>query len=196
MKLAILSLYLLFTLIFSVNAIAHNVVGGVYAIGDEIEGEVGFSNGSMAKAGTIVTVLTQTGAPIGEVTTDDNGFFTFTAKNRIVHVFTVNLGAGHQLSMQLAADELPEALSHDVIKPTSEEHFREVSLTDIPVIADPSILLLIDKAVAKQIKPLRKEIQLLREKSGLRDIIGGIGYIFGLLGLIAFLRERKLKAGS
>jgi len=30
----------------------------------------------------------------------------------------------------------------------------------------------------------------------MRDIIGGIGYIFGLLGLAAFLRERKQKAKS
>ena len=53
---------------------------------------------------------------------------------------------------------------------------------------------MLEKAIAKQIKPLRREISALKEKSGLRDIIGGIGYIFGLLGLVAFLRERKLKA--
>ena len=54
--------------------------------------------------------------------------------------------------------------------------------------------LMLEKTIAKQIKPLRKEIQALKEKSGIRDIIGGIGYIFGLLGVVALLRERRLKA--
>jgi len=55
---------------------------------------------------------------------------------------------------------------------------------------------MLEKAIAKQLKPLRREIQELKEKSGLRDILGGIGYIFGLLGLVAFLRERKQKVKS
>ena len=65
---------------------------------------------------------------------------------------------------------------------------------ETPVIGNQTTSLMLEKAIAKQIKPLRQEIQSLKEKSGLRDILGGIGYIFGLLGLVAFLRERKLKA--
>ena len=187
-------LFLLLTLTFiSVHSLAHNVVGGVYVNGFDIEGEAGFSNGAMAHAGTIVKVSDQAGTPLGEVLTDDEGFFVFTAKKRITHVFEVNMGAGHMLKMQLPAEELPDTLSKGmpiknraVTSNTSGTNMTEHQISS----------LMIEKAIAKQIKPLRKEINALKEKSGLRDIIGGIGYIFGLLGLVVFLRERKLKVNK
>lgn len=194
MKRIISPVILLLSSLFSMVAIAHNVVGGVYATGFEIEGEAGFSNGSMANAGTIVKIFDQSGLPLGEVETDDEGFFTFTAKKRITHVFEIDMGAGHQLTMQLPAEELPESLSAG---PSSEQSINNPSLSVsnvTPENVDQIPVLMLEKAIAKQIKPLRKEIQSLKEKSGLRDILGGIGYIFGLLGLVAFLRERKLKA--
>ena len=194
MKKILLSCALLFASLFSIYAAAHNVVGGVYATGFEIEGEAGFSNGSMANAGTIVKITDQAGIPLGEVLTDDEGFFTFTAKKRITHVFKINMGAGHQLTMQLPAEELPESLSAGSSSIQSTNNPSLSVSNEIPVIANQTTSLMLEKAIAKQIKPLRQEIQSLKEKSGLRDIIGGIGYIFGLLGLVAFLRERKLKA--
>ena len=142
----------------------------------------------------IVKITDQAGIPLGEVLTDDEGFFTFTAKKRITHVFKINMGAGHQLTMQLPAEELPESLSAGSSSIQSTNNPSLSVSNEIPVIANQTTSLMLEKAIAKQIKPLRQEIQSLKEKSGLRDIIGGIGYIFGLLGLVAFLRERKLKA--
>lgn len=190
-------LFLLFSLLtltfVSVNSVAHNVVGGVYVNGLDIEGEAGFSNGAMAYEGTIVKVSDQAGTPLGEVLTDDQGFFVFTAKKRITHVFELNMGAGHILKMQLPAEELPDTLTKGMpVKNRSvTNNIPDANMTEQQVTS-----LMIEKAIAKQINPLRKEIRALKEKSGLRDIIGGIGYIFGLLGLVVFLRERKLKVNK
>ena len=209
---ALLSLFLSISLGFSSLASAHNVVGGVYAEGFTIEGEAGFSNGAMANAGTVVKVSDTSGTPLGEAMTDDEGYFVFIAKKRITHVFEINMGAGHILKMQLPAEELPDNLddksasqpSSNAAAPTSD--ITQTSVSDGQVantnqaannqtVTQKQITpLMLEKAIAKQIKPLRREISALKEKSGLRDIIGGIGYIFGLLGLVAFLRERKLKA--
>ena len=52
MKSIILTCAYLLVSLFSVCAFAHNVVGCVYATGFEIAGEAGFSNGSMANAGS------------------------------------------------------------------------------------------------------------------------------------------------
>ena len=180
----------LFMLFIHSNVLAHNVVGGVYATGADIEGEAGFSNGVMAHEGSLVKVSDQHGNPLGEVLTDAQGYFVFTAKKRITHVFDVNMGAGHSLTMQLPADELPDSLGAVSI-PLNTSTLRTVKPTASDQV-DASLA--IERAVAKHIKPLRKEIQALKEKSGMRDIIGGIGYIFGLLGVVALLRERKLKA--
>ncbi len=43
------------------------------------------------------------------------------------------------------------------------------------------------------IQLLREEIEQLKNKIYLRDVIGGIGYILGLFGMITLLRNRKEK---
>ncbi|WP_028870309.1 hypothetical protein [Psychromonas arctica] len=219
------SLFILLPFLWSLtmNALAHNVVGGVYVNGFDIEGEAGFSNGAMANAGTLVKVSDQSGTPLGEVVTDEDGFFIFTARKRINHVFEINMGAGHTLKMLLPAEELPEDLDNIVNNNinsgnsanssnidtssaatsasktsvnTKTSTITSQNMNNVPMLSAQITPLMLDKAIAKQIKPLRKEIQALKEKSGFRDMIGGIGYIFGLLGLVAFLRERKLKANK
>ena len=186
------ALFSFFLLIFiAANIHAHNVVGGVYSVGVVIEGEAGFSNGAMAKAGTLVKVFDEAGAPLGETLTDDEGFFVFTAEKRITHLFELNMGAGHTLKMQLPMEELPDSLAGQ--DGTVAEHKTAPESSSQNNVARMNTEQL-EVAIAKQIKPLRREIQALKEKSGLRDIIGGIGYIFGLLGLVALSRERRLKA--
>ena len=184
--------YLIFLCFFSANLWAHNVVGGVYVNGFDIEGEAGFSNGSMANAGTLVKVFDQSGVPLGEVKTDAEGFFVFTAKKRITHIFEVNMGAGHILKMLLPAEELPESLGGiRLVQAIPKENIKNVENNSPSSSTITPIQL--EKIIAKHIKPLRKEITALKERSGLRDIIGGIGYIFGLLGMIALIREHRLK---
>lgn len=177
---------------FSVpSALAHNVVGGVYAIGNQIEGEVGFSNGDMAAEGTQITVTDRQGNTLGLVATDSEGLFVFTAAQRIDHQFFANLSSGHVLEMLLPADELPDDLPGGDALPSEAK--RAVA-TPLAYSGDQMALQqMIEKAVAKQVKPLRKEIAEYKEKASLQDIIGGIGYIFGLCGIGIWWRQRQLE---
>ena len=185
----LLSLFLSVSLGFSSLARAHNVVGGVYAEGFTIEGEAGFSNGSMANAGTVVKVSDTSGTPLGEAVTDGEGYFVFTAKKRITHVFEINMGAGHLLKMQLPAEELPDSLDDEIattassnaavstsgITQTSDSNGQVVNTNQAmnnqtviqKQIQNQITPLMLEKAIAKQIKPLRREISALKEKSGL-----------------------------
>jgi hypothetical protein len=169
---------------------AHNVVGGVYAIGDQIEGEIGFSNGDMAAEGTEIKVSDTQGNLLGTVVTDSEGLFVFTAQQRIDHQFFANLSSGHVLELMLPADELPESLpggnavsNADMVQTSTPVNFSgdQVALQQM-----------IEKAVAKQVKPLRKELAEYKEKASLQDVIGGIGYIFGLCGIGIWWRQRQL----
>ncbi len=176
-------------LVLSNSALAHNVVGGVYAIGSLIEGEAGFSNGDMAKAGTPVLIMDSNLQPIGETATDDEGLFAFQATQRIDYHFRLDMGAGHVLEMVLPADELPDTLqagSSDVEVPVAMARAVKASSID-----DAQLQQMIEQAVAKQIKPLRKELAAYKEKASLQDVLGGIGYIFGLCGLGIWWRQRK-----
>lgn len=180
---------------FSVpSALAHNVVGGVYAIGNQIEGEVGFSNGDMAVEGTQITVTDRQGNTLGLVTTDNEGLFAFTATQRIDHQFFANLSSGHVLEMVLPADELPDDLPGGDVLPSEA---KRAASTPVAFSGDQMALQqMIEKAVAKQVKPLRKEIAEYKEKASLQDIVGGIGYIFGLCGIGIWWRQRQLDKNS
>ena len=164
---------------------AHNVVGGVYTIGDTIEGEAGFSNGDMAPAGIKVFVTDMQGASLGQTETDAEGVFRFKPSRYVTHHFTLDLGAGHTLALTLAADELPAALA-----PTQAPAATAAAKSATTLNSQ------IEAAVARQVKPLRRELRELKEAAGLRDIVGGIGYILGLCGLAALLRERKMRKES
>ncbi|MCV6588525.1 MAG: hypothetical protein OIF57_05795 [Marinobacterium sp.] len=193
-------------LAFSLPAAAHNVVGGVYAIGTEIEGEAGFSNGDSAKPGLKVEVLDANGTLLGSTVTEDEGFFRFQATRRVEHRFRIEMGSGHLLEVSLPADELPESLSDStgnvVINSDASTNGALISGTVIAAGVSPAsgvttaidqaaLQAVIEKAVARQIAPLRKELNAYKEKAGLRDILGGMGYIFGLCGLMIMLRNRK-----
>ncbi|WP_292955852.1 MULTISPECIES: hypothetical protein [unclassified Neptuniibacter] len=169
---------------------AHNVVGGVYAIGNQIEGEIGFSNGDMAAQGTEIKVSDAQGNLLGMIETDSEGLFVFTAQQRIDHQFFANLSSGHVLELLLPADELPESLpgGNAVSNADMSQTSTPVNFTGDQI----AFQQMIEKAVAKQVKPLRKELAEYKEKASLQDVIGGIGYIFGLCGIGIWWRQRQL----
>ncbi|MGB0732993.1 MAG: hypothetical protein ACPGPF_04485 [Pontibacterium sp.] len=177
---------------FATSAYAHNVIGGVYAIGELIEGEVGFSNGDMAKAGSEIIVSDSAGNELGRAYTDADGLFAYTATARIDHHFYANLSSGHVLQTSLPAEELPDTLPGDGVV-NGNAGKKAPNLINAEAISGDQVALalMIEKAVAKQVKPLRQELAAYKEKTGLRDIIGGIGYIFGLCGVAIWWRERE-----
>lgn len=192
------TLVVLATLLPSV-AQAHNVIGGVYAIGDVIEGEAGFSNGDMAKEGTPVKVLNAEGNLLAEIQTDSEGFFTFQASQKIDYHFAIDMSAGHVLKMVLSADELPEnLLTSDKTAERSGAGSGKtpVASSDLSTLGNAQLQQLIEQAVARQVKPLRQELSAYKEKAGLQDILGGMGYIFGLCGLGIWWQQRKQRRGE
>jgi len=184
----LISCFLFLLMIMPGLSHAHNVVGGVYAIGNTIEGEVGFSNGDMAQEGTEIIVSDAAGNELGKTVTDADGLFVYTAQQRIDHHFFANLSAGHVLEISLPADELPDSLPGGNVAMSAMGNSGETPQFN----GDQAALqAMIEKAVAKQVKPLRQELAAYKEKAGLQDVIGGIGYIFGLCGLGIWWRQRQ-----
>lgn len=53
---------------------------------------------------------------------------------------------------------------------------------------------LVDKAVAKRVAPIRKELaELSEQRVGPTEIAGGIGYLVGLGGMFAYAASRRRK---
>ncbi|SNS94605.1 cobalt ABC transporter permease [Antarctobacter heliothermus] len=167
-------------------ALAHKVIASVFPSGSAIEGEIGFSNGSMAPD-LPVQVYGPDGALLGETVTDADGFFLFTPTTAVTHIFRADLGAGHVAETTMPADEVAAVLG--VKAP-------ETPTTAPPPVATGVALSAADRAeiariVRDEMRPLRREIAAYREKNDLQTILGGLGYILGLFGLAFYIAARR-----
>ena len=183
---------------------AHKVIAGVYAIGTLIDGEVGFSNGDMARPGTRVEVFGADGEKLGETTIEADGLFSFAATRRVEHRFRANLGAGHVMDISLPAAELPRTLAgaEDPAAGAVGSLIASADAATLPAVVTASmpesssgpgsdLEALVQAAVASQIAPLRRELAAYKEQAKWHDVLGGIGYIFGLFGVAAWLQSRR-----
>ena len=209
----------LLIILIASNASAHNVVSGVYADGMIIEGEIGYSNGDMAEAGSPVQVLDENGDLITELVLNEGGAFIYEAKTATKHVFKANLSAGHVAEMIVEADEIHLPMGHNILsvakaaeastkleKPESSlivpsDQPNSTAATSPEAAANDQALVdgvtveqlesIIRTAVAQQIRPLQKELNAYKEKVMVRDIAGGLGFIFGLFGVAAWMASRR-----
>lgn len=189
MRKLILSSIVIGSLCAASPALAHKVIASAYSEGDSIEGEIGFSNGDMA-ADTLVEVFDDTGRKLGEVMTDADGFFSYTPTEKIIHIFRANLGAGHVAEYQMEIGELPDSLS-DGPSVISTAEAAPVTPTAADVTEVAGLKALVEEAVRKEVKPLRREIAAYKEKNDMQGILGGVGYIIGIFGVGFYLAARR-----
>lgn len=156
---------------------AHKVVMDVYASGAVVEGELGFSDGTMAQD-TVVDVLDAKGAKIGETKTNTDGVFTFKPTVKAPLTFRANLGAGHVGTVEIAADDLPPI--GDAAPANAASGVDLAQLTQV-----------IGEQVRREVKPLRQEIFDYKEKNDVQTILGGLGYILGLFGIGFYVAGRR-----
>ena len=179
---------------------AHRVIVYASAEGRTIRGSAYLSGGSRVKDET-VRVLDGEGNTLGQTTTDRRGEFTYRAEKQCDHVFVVQTAAGHRATCTVKAAQLPSSLPAPEGKTPGKtekgKNGREgAKKKTAKVSADISrgqLRRIVRRAVAERVTPLRRELRQYRSDVWFRDIVGGIGYIFGVMGLILYF---KSKTGS
>lgn len=170
-------------------AAAHKVILSAWPLGNEIEGELGFSSGEMAEPGTRIEVFGPDGERLGETTIDDDGLFRYRPTSAVPHTLRANLGAGHVAETRLSVAELPAIATPD---PTPTAAGNRAAIEASTALSDPNALkTLIASTVQREIRPLRRELTRLRESQRLHEIIGGLGYIAGIFGVLFFVYARR-----
>lgn len=163
-------------------ALAHKLKLFATAQGAEISGYAYFTGGDRAM-GAALTAAAPDGTVLFSGVTGTDGGFRFTAARRVDHVLTVDGGDGHQARITLGADVLPPSLPGG----TEAEAARALAPAPPPQAAPsaPSadIQALIEAAVARQIRPLREQLDAYQDQVRWHDVAGGIGTIIGLAGL-------------
>ena len=176
-KKAALCVLLFLVLLSSRSVMAHGVVAAVYAIDGVVEGEIGFSNGKMARD-VQVEIFAESGEKLGELRTDANGFFTYRPPSVQALSFRADLSAGHIVRVDLAAEDLSAGLfaAQDIEGNAGQKESSQLSG---------------GASLRRDIINLRKDIAAFRAERRFQDILGGIGFIFGFFGIAAFVMGRK-----
>ncbi len=173
-------------LTFSNPSWAHKLSIFAYVEGDRVYIESYFANGDPC-ANSPVRVYDRSGAILVEGQTDGEGMFNFQLPERDDLRIVVEASMGHRneylLSKQEIVGEMGSASSPPI---TSPEDAQET--TRLPAARD--IEQILDRKLAPLIANVH-EMQRAQDRAKLRDIIGGIGYIVGLMGLVMYLRARK-----
>ena len=182
------------------QAFAHKVNLFAYAEGDEIYVEGYFVDGKAAQNSKI-QVLGPDGKIVHEGTTDDQGQYRFPIPQHTDLKIIVNAGMGHQSDFILPVAELSASEAHSVKQPKQPEPVSinaddGVQKSAVEVVENGDLDSIVRKAVNEAIKPLVRELSASQQKASLTGIVGGVGYIVGVLGLFAFFKSRQTSSGT
>lgn len=162
--------------------------------GTSIQGTLLYADGTPAVSAPVMAYAPD-GEVIAEATTDNTGRFVFEARVRVRHRLVGDAGQGHRGLFTIAAEDLPASLPEPGA-PVSEP-LAEPSPIETPTVeagALPNDLdARLEAAVARQLRPLREQLDGYENSIRVRDVMGGIGYLFGLAGLIVLLKHRKAR---
>lgn len=177
---------------------AHKVNIFAFAEGQQVFVEGYFSDGKRAQ-NSVVKVFSPEGAELLSGTTDDQGSFTFTVPQTTDLRITLNAGMGHQTEYTLTRAEL--AGGESVAGSDAGGGQAEGVGVDPPpatgaVPASPATEAMVRRAVAQGLIPVVRGLSELKERRGFSDIVGGIGFIFGIVGVVFYLKARRLAGRS
>lgn len=168
----------------------HKIILDVFVSGDVVEGELGFSNGEMASHADL-SVLNQMGQELAQLQTDADGFFTYLPTQQQDLVFYADLGAGHIAKVDLPAAELNLSTLTTLKEPESS-NLVKTNLASLS--AQPANAALELQKLKDEIRSMRRDLKAYKEQRDWQSILGGLGYILGLVGLAYyFAAQRKLR---
>jgi len=182
--------------------LAHKVMLNAWIEDGELYAEVAFGDGSPASDAEVSVLDPDSGDVLFSAMTNDKGIVeavlpleVFAKGGNLLVVG--NAGAGHRAERLLAAEEIsaPSGVSKKVESGTDAAVARSASGSDTVEVSmlEP----LVQEAVRREIKPLVREIRSLKQEGPrLQDIIGGIGYIFGLAGVGMLIKGRQDRKGQ
>ncbi|MDY6992686.1 MAG: hypothetical protein SVR94_08800 [Pseudomonadota bacterium] len=167
--------YLWIITLFWLSAVeAHNIKLFATVQGQTIEGYVYIPGGGRL-AHAPIEIWTPAGKHLGQTRTDAEGEFHYPIKQLTDHLFILETDDGHraQYTVKVHAEPLhPQTAS------------IESSCLQVSTIED---------VLSRQIRPLREQLAHYQQKIWLHDILGGIGYIVGIMGLLYYLNQRIKK---
>jgi len=184
-------------------ALAHRVNVFAYVEGGEVVVECSYSKSKRVNRGTIEVLSLQSGETLLAGETDEAGRFRFpvpeTAREtgsglRIV----LKAGEGHQNEWVVDAAEFMDAESGPAIASDAMQTVGAKVPPAPAAVPAPGALSrgdveeIVNAALDAKLAPIRRAVlERTEDGPGVREIIGGIGWIFGLVGVAAYFKSRS-----
>jgi nickel transport protein len=198
-----------------VGAEAHKLKAFATVEGATIDGYAYFTPGGRAQEAD-VTVTGPGNVQVLKTGVDTQGNFHFVAKQRVDYTITVDGGDAHIANYVIHASDLPDSLplpQDGAILPLDVAAAATPAATDVgaahedssAVVGAPpavgagvdqaALKAMIQESVAHEVNPLREQLDAFQEAVTWHDVLGGIGYIFGLCGVAYGFANRKRPDG-
>lgn len=184
----------LIVLFYEAEVLCHRL--NLYAILNDstVEGEGTFGKGSPCKSCDVI-ILDAKGEEVSKDKTDQMGRFKIPLnKEHIKGPLKVILdaGSGHRAEWMIdvkgeSKETIPLEKSQDLLGSQSTlVQEKAVGLSE------SELRTLIQQELQKALEPIKQELLGLHNPGiGFREIIGGLGYIFGIAGLALYLYDKK-----
>ncbi len=196
-------------LFMSGPAFAHKVTIFAWVEGDMVYTESKFSGGKRAK-NALVEVYDGKGNKLLKGKTDENGAFSFKAPQKTEMKIVLPAGMGHRGEWTISADEFqgndsPGLKTDDTVreqslkmpeKPDEKETVNTETRISEPCLTHHDIEHAVEQALDRKLKPVITQLNRSLnpdEEPSFSEIIGGIGYIIGLIGIGTYFNYRRKK---
>ena len=195
---------MLWLLFLPVSVSAHNVTVFAWVDGDTIQTQSKFSGGKRVKNAPIL-VYDFKDVLLLEGKTDGKGMFSFKIPQKTALKIVLKASMGHLAVWKLRAEELGETESKTAVQPT---RMKAPLVTDsgsagieknVDVFESTKISLgrreieeIINASLDNKLRPITQMLaDAMNQGPGFTEIMGGIGYILGLVGIALYFANRK-----
>lgn len=173
---------------FSFPAYAHKVYVFSWAEGEMVYTE-SYSGDKKINNG-LIKVYSMNGDLILEGKTDENGLFSFLNPGKGELKIVLEAGMGHRAECTFEDDEVESEEASD--SESGQKIHPDLSLAN-ESISRQEIKDLMEEVVGSRLHSISSSLARLEQKRGpgLTEILGGIGYIFGIMGIILYVKSRR-----
>lgn len=172
----------LICLIWFPSTYAHKVNLFATLEGNLIKGYGYFPGGGRVQQ-VKVQLLDSKGTFIGETTTDEQGRFEYPITRQGDYTLVLDIGDGHRTHFTVTS---PSSEKIEISPPLQKEGGSDLRQS---IDCKTELRELLEQAIKQHLTPLREQIDAYEQHIRLHDILGGIGYIFGIMGFYLMIKK-------
>ena len=179
---------------------AHRVVLFTYVQGDRVFTESYFSDGRRCQNSRI-EVFDSFDNKLLEGKTDNNGEFPFNPPKRADLRIVLTTGTGHRDEYILPAGELQAEGNVGTFDPRQgkemvfqgeKEGEKGMPASQLSRVEMEQIRTVVEEALDEKLRPIVRHLAKRRNEGiSFIQVMGGIGFIFGIMGIILYVRSRR-----